>query len=185
MRKSLLILAIIGMVAWTAFDFIYTTFSRDNDDDGELVLTNEEVEVGLAVGNQAPDFHLQTLTGERVQLSDYLGSPIMLNFWATWCPPCRAEMPDMQRFYEDTEITILAVNLTDTEHSNSDVDAFVKEHALTFPIPIDKAGDTSSLYDIQAIPTTFMIDQTGIIHDKSYGALTYEQMISAYQSMRY
>ena len=71
-----------------------------------------DVKEGLEIGDKAPDFKLNTLEGETLQLSDFRGERIMLNFWATWCPPCRQEMPDMERFYKEHAPIIFSVNLT-------------------------------------------------------------------------
>ncbi|WP_267902155.1 peroxiredoxin family protein [Lentibacillus cibarius] len=80
--------------------------------------------VGLQKGNIAPDFELTTLEGEQVSLSDYRGQRVVLNFWASWCPPCKAEVPDLQKFYENKDVEILAVNLTKTETRRSDCNGF-------------------------------------------------------------
>src|SRR5699024_6220346 len=108
------------MFAWAVYDFVIKS-----DDDDQAA---EDVQVGLEKGKRAPDFELETLEGGTVKLSDYRGKRVMLNFWASWCGPCRAEMPDMQTFHEDTEIVILAVNLTDTESSEKNIPNFVDEH---------------------------------------------------------
>lgn len=138
---------------------------------------------GAEIGNIAPDFELVTMTGETVKLSDYEGQRVMLNFWATWCPPCREEMPDMQKFYEDNDAVVLAVNITNMETSKNKVNDFAEEFGLTFPILMDEEGVVSTLYRISPIPTTYMIDSNGIIQHKQYGALDYEQMVTEYEKM--
>ncbi|WP_249872618.1 peroxiredoxin family protein [Oceanobacillus saliphilus] len=138
---------------------------------------------GTEIGNKAPDFELMTMAGETVKLSDFEGQRIMLNFWATWCPPCREEMPDMQKFYEDKEAIVLAINLTDMERNKNQVTQFVGENGLTFPILMDELGKVSTLYRISPIPTTYMIDSKGIIRHKAYGAMNYERMIADYEKM--
>lgn len=132
------------MLGWAIYDFID---SKENNADqfknaeevqvGETEIENEkgeETEVGLDIGNVAPDFELETLDGDMVKLSDFRRNKVMINFWATWCPPCRAEMPDMERFHQDKDIVILAVNLTDTENSIKNIENFANEFNLTFPI---------------------------------------------------
>ncbi|MFC4025702.1 peroxiredoxin family protein [Oceanobacillus longus] len=139
---------------------------------------------GTEIGDQAPDFELMTMTGEKVTLSDYKGKRIMLNFWATWCPPCREEMPDMQKFYKDKDAVVLAINLTDMERNKDQVTQFADELGLTFPILMDEEGEVSTLYRISPIPTTYMIDSKGVIRYKAYGALDYERMIAEYEKLQ-
>lgn len=129
---------------------------------------------GLGVGLKAPDFELKNLAGETVKLSDFEGKKVMLNFWATWCPPCKAEMPDMQKFYKEAgdEIVILAVNI-DTEN---DVAGFAKQMGVNFPILLDEKQRVSTTYQILSIPTTYFIDEKGIITYKHFSAMNVEMM---------
>lgn len=135
---------------------------------------------GLAKGETAPDFELTTLDGEAVKLSDYKGKKVILNFWATWCPPCRAEMPDMQKFYDeqaDSEnVEILAVNLTTADKGMDKINAFVEEFSLTFPIPMDTEGEIGDLYQAASIPTSYMIDTEGRVQQKIVGPMNEEMM---------
>jgi peroxiredoxin len=137
-------------------------------------------EQGLAKGDQAPDFELTTLAGEKVKLSDYKGQKVILNFWATWCPPCKAEMPHMQKYYEknaDKEnVEILAVNLTSMDEGRNAVQEFVDGYELTFPIPMDVDGDIGGEYRAFTIPTTYMIDTNGQIQHKIVGPMNEEMM---------
>ncbi|RST61292.1 TlpA family protein disulfide reductase [Siminovitchia terrae] len=122
----------------------------------------------------APDFELVTLNGETVKLSDYRGKKVILNFWATWCPPCRAEMPHMQNFYEqnkDNGIEIVAVNLTKMDKGRMEIDKFVKEYGLTFDIPLDEEGDIGMQYQAFTIPTSYIIDTNGKIASKVVGPM--------------
>lgn len=129
---------------------------------------------GIEVGNKAPDFELKTLTGDTVKLSDYKGKKVMLNFWATWCPPCKAEMPEMQKYYESNKenVEILAVNMD----TNNDVAGFVKNGGYTFPILLDEKNDVNKDYGIVSIPTTFFIDEQGVITHKINGQMKLEDM---------
>ncbi|AXI08361.1 redoxin domain-containing protein [Oceanobacillus sp. 143] len=146
-------------------------------------LSNADDTVGTEIGNIAPDFEIQSLDGERVKLKDLRGKRVMLNFWATWCPPCRVEMPDMQKLHENEDIIVLAVNLTDSEMSQNDITTFVNEFGLTFPVGLDKSGEISKLYKINPIPTTFMIDSDGIIRFKLFGAMSYNMMTEELEKM--
>ncbi|WP_085993200.1 TlpA family protein disulfide reductase [Oceanobacillus senegalensis] len=151
---------------------------------GNLAAEDQEGNVGLEIGNVAPDFEVETMDGEKMKLSDLQGKPVMLNFWATWCPPCRVEMPDMQRFHENHEVVVLAVNLTDTEINKNDVKKFVNQFGLTFPIGLDQDGSISTAYRINPIPTTFMIDSEGKIRHKAFGAMEYDTMVEELQKMK-
>ena len=129
---------------------------------------------GLEIGNKAPDFELKLLTGETVKLSDYQGKRVLLNFWATWCPPCKAEMPDMQKLHETykDQIVILAVNMD----VQNDVAGFVKEMGITFPILLDEKNEVNEKYQILSIPTSYFLDEKGFISDKFNGAMSLDQM---------
>lgn len=131
-------------------------------------------QTGLGIGLKAPDFELKNLQGETVKLSDYKGKKVMLNFWATWCPPCKAEMPAIQKFYTErgNEVAILAVNI-DPQY---DVAGFAKEMRVNFPILLDEDEKAVNAYQILTIPTTFFIDEKGIIRNKYLSAMTLETM---------
>ncbi|MFP5108024.1 redoxin domain-containing protein [Neobacillus sp. C211] len=129
---------------------------------------------GLAIGAKAPDFELKTLTGETVKLSNLKGKKVMLNFWATWCPPCKAEMPAMEQFSKQMEkdIVILAVNID----PQLDVQGFVDENKITFPIPLDADDKVNETYQVLSIPTTYFIDSKGMIQNKYVGGMKLEDM---------
>ena len=168
MKKITPLIIVIAMFSWALYEFIGSSTEQE-----ELTETDE---VGLNKNQIAPNFQLTTLDGQEVSLTDYRGQRVMLNFWATWCPPCRAEMPDMEQLYQDTAIEILAVNLTQTEESEKQVREFVNEYELTFPILMDMDIDVAMLYQIQAIPTSIFLDAERTIQFIAYSALTYDQM---------
>jgi len=117
------------------------------------------------VGFAAPDFTLELLGGGQVSLSELRGKAVVVNLWASWCPPCRAEMPALQQVYEANHsrgLEILAVNTT-FQDSEAGAAEFVREFGLTFPIPLDRTGVVSRTYLLRALPTTFFIDRGGII----------------------
>lgn len=115
-----------------------------------------------AVGRPAPDFTLTTLNGDTFTLSEYLGTPLVLNFWATWCGPCRREMPALQAaaIRYDGEALIVGI---DQGEDASVVQPFVEEFALTFPIPMDTELAVADLYNVKGLPTTYFVDGDGII----------------------
>ena len=116
-------------------------------------------------GFLAPDFSLKTINGEEVTLSDFHGQPILVNFWASWCPPCRAEMPSMENVYQeyqDQGFVVLAINVTHQDVLNDAV-YFVEEQGFTYPILLDERGIASQEYQLRSLPTSFFIDREGII----------------------
>ena len=132
------------------------------------------------IGDKAPDFELSQVNKnnelEKIQLSDYAGKGVMLNFWATFCKPCEAEMPYMEELYPEYNekgIEIIAVSLDSTELV---VNRFIDKYDLTFPIPYDAKGQVSDLYTIGPIPTTYFISPEGVIVDKVEGALSLERL---------
>lgn len=175
MKKIILIVLVIGMVGWAVYEYIDS--SEETAVTQEDKTENAEMEnVGLSDGQTAPDFKLETLEGKEVSLSDYRGQRVIVNFWATWCPPCRAEMPDFQKLYEEEDIEILAVNLTESEQNQAAITDFTKELGLTFPIPMDYKSVVSQMYEVQAYPTSYMIDSEGKIHFSARGAMNYDLM---------
>jgi len=116
-------------------------------------------------GFLAPDFTLENLDGESITLSDLRGSVVVVNLWASWCPPCRAEMPALQQVYEnnrDRGLEILAVNTT-YQDQETEARAFVEEMGLTFPVLLERTGEVSRAYQLRAMPSTFFIDREGVI----------------------
>ncbi|MFA1822883.1 TlpA family protein disulfide reductase [Virgibacillus oceani] len=175
----------IVMTLFAAVAFVPTAAQPKNDHILlELDDTLQEVVEGTDVGNMAPDFGLETLDGEEVHLSDYQGERILLNFWATWCGPCREEMPDIQRLFEDKNVTVLGVNLTYSEGSIETVTDFVSQYKLEFPVLLDENSSVSQLYRIQPIPTTYMIDSNGKIQYKAFGAMDYEWMVQELEKIK-
>ncbi len=201
MKKGILIGIVIAMLGWAVYDMLgdkgdsgtsgekepQMRVAGDGEGpEGDEASENEDVaggEVGLQKGQKAPDFELQTMDGETVKLSDYRGQKVMINFWATWCPPCRAEMPDMQKFYENEDVEILAVNLTQTESDASDVTKFVDDFGLTFPILMDENITVANQYEIKPIPTSYFVDSEGYIQYVALGAMNYDLMIQQYEQM--
>ncbi len=122
-------------------------------------------------GFHAPDFELNTLQGQSIRLSDLYGKPIVVNLWASWCPPCKAEMPTFEKVYQqyaNQGFTILAVNASNQD-SLADAQAFVQANELTFPILMDTQGRVSQLYDLRSLPTSFFIGRDGIIREVVVG----------------
>jgi peroxiredoxin len=124
-----------------------------------------------SIGSEAPDFSVQGLNGQQIKLSSLKGRPVMINFWATWCPPCRAEIPTLVQTYADThksgdpyEIVGVA-----TQSDQQTIQAFAKEFGINFPILSDAENRITDLYHVLPIPTSFFIDKDGIIRDIQVG----------------
>jgi thiol-disulfide isomerase/thioredoxin len=134
------------------------------------------LEVRPEIGYRAPDFTLETLNGETIKLSELKGTPVLINFWATWCGACREEMPTLQKAQEKylNRVKILAINLANSERSLEEVKEYLKDNRLTFTVPLDKDGSVANLYRIRAIPMTFFIDKNGVIKAKFTGAISRE-----------
>lgn len=117
-------------------------------------------------GFDAPGFELSSMSGEVVALEDFKGHPVVLNLWASWCPPCRMEMPAMEKIYQAYQsqgVEFIAVNMTYQDDLN-DAKSFVEENDLTFNILLDEKGDVANLYQMQGLPTTYFINSSGEIH---------------------
>lgn len=124
----------------------------------------------FTAGMAAPEFTLQSADGSPVSLADFRGRKVVVNFWATWCPPCRSEMPDMEQVYNERkdDVVVLAVNV---QEARPPVRDFADKYGLTFPIPMDTAGEVTKAFGIQSLPTTFFIDAEGKVASFNMGAL--------------
>jgi cytochrome c biogenesis protein CcmG/thiol:disulfide interchange protein DsbE len=132
----------------------------------------------LEVGQPAPDFGLATLQGGEVHLSQLRDHPVLINFWASWCAPCRTEMPEIVAAYSahrGAGLEVLAVNLTDQE-SRSDVRRFVAEMRMAFPVLLDERGRVRRAYQLRGVPTTVFVDTAGIVRAIHPGPLTSEAL---------
>jgi peroxiredoxin len=119
----------------------------------------------------APDFTLSSLDGTEVALRDFKGQVLLINIWATWCPPCRVEMPTIQAAYEqyrDQGFTVLAMNL---QEDPSVVATFMREHQLTFPALLDPDGQVSRTYQAVSLPSSFFVDRRGVIRAVYHGPM--------------
>ncbi|MFQ5576854.1 MAG: redoxin domain-containing protein [Anaerolineae bacterium] len=131
----------------------------------------DDAPTGPYPGAIAPDFTLNTLGGEAVTLSQLRGKPTLINFWATWCPPCREELPVLQATFaaRGDELNFLAV---DVREDKGTVQPFAERLGLTFPILLDRKGEVSTLYQVRGIPTTLFVDARGVVVNRHVGPLT-------------
>lgn len=124
-----------------------------------------------SVGNPAPDFTLTSINGTKVTLSDYQGRVVLLNFWASWCSPCRSEMPSMERLHQtlgDEDFVIIAINIDGGVTDK--VREFITQNGYTFEILHDKDQIVAEPYGVRAIPTSYIIDKNGTVVEISRGA---------------
>jgi cytochrome c biogenesis protein CcmG/thiol:disulfide interchange protein DsbE len=130
-------------------------------------------------GFLAPDFTLNTPTGEAYTLSELKGQAVLVNLWATWCPPCRAEMPAIERMYQeyrDRGFIVLAVNTT-SQDDVFGVVPFTEKHALTFPVLLDETNTVATLYQLRSLPSSYFVDRDGIISQVVIGGPMSEALL--------
>lgn len=130
-------------------------------------------------GFNAPDFTLRTPAGEDVSLASLQGKPVIINFWASWCPPCRAEMPAMEsayQAYQSQGITILAINAANQDNRQEALD-FITNNHLSFTVLFDLDGSVSSLYGVRSLPSTFFVDARGVIREVVIGGPMSEALL--------
>ncbi len=128
------------------------------------------------IGKPAPQFAMQLLDGGEFRLSDHEGRPLIINFWASWCPPCRQESPAFERQwrrYRDTGIQFVGVDIQDDV---SDAEAYVREFGLTFPNGLDPDGKITIDYGVIGLPVTFFVGSSGIVEGRWVGAIPEEKL---------
>lgn len=148
------------------------TKRSDQEGSGTISLKGSELAPTPEIGRLAPGFTLVDLEGSALRLSDFRGKVVFLNFWATWCPACRAEMPEIEAVYQeykDKNVVVIGVDILESE---DDVRQFVQQGGYSWTFVIDTTGEVANNYKIAAIPTSFFIDSEGIIRAVNIGAMT-------------
>lgn len=195
MKKIAIILGLlllIGGSVYTVYNYNKSQVSNPNNiintetnSSDRKQNDNFKNETALKISKtKAMDFKLKDLNGKEVSLSDYKGKKVFLNFWATWCPPCKAEMPEMEMLYQETknsDLVILAVNLDEEKDT---VQKFINSNKYNFPVLLDTGNIVASQYEVVSIPTSFFIDKEGNIVDKHIGAMTIEDMKNYIDNIR-
>ena len=180
-RSVLLPLLIVGAIVAAIW---YLEVGRDsgNAGDGYGIVALDAAHnptgrpAAADVGRAAPDFRLQRLGGGEVRLSDLRGQVVLLNFWATWCAPCRQEMPEFVRVYAARRGQGLEIVAVDLQEAPGPVQAFVDEFGIGFPILFDRSGQVARTYRVNQLPVTLLIDRDGVIRAARYGPVTPEYL---------
>ncbi len=174
LKKGPTIIIILLIVICIGLTYFYLSYRKEKIQ-RERKVDSERLYSSLGIQRidppeEAETFTLKTLKGGMASLEDYRGKLIFLNFWATWCPPCRAEMPSMQRLWEEfkeEDFVILAINI---QEEIKLVSSFMNERGLSFPVLLDEKGEVARSYGISGIPATFFLNPDGEIIGKAVGA---------------
>lgn len=173
-RQLGLLAILIGLAA---FGYLVTLPREADADRTTLELENTgQLEVAPRAGARAPDFTLSSLAGEPVNLASLRGRPVLINFWATWCEPCKLEMPFLEerhRRYQERGLAVLAVDFDEPAEA---VAAFRDELGLTFELLLDPGGRVQRLYQVRGYPSSYFIDEAGVIRVVQIGVMTEGQL---------
>ncbi len=137
-----------------------------------------------AIGSPAPDFELPLLSGGTIKLSDLRGKVVWVNFWATWCPPCRAEMPDIEKIWKSEQGSDLVIIGVDYGEATPTVQGFVNKLGITYPIALDRNGTVAAAYRLAGFPSHFYVDKQGILREIKVGLMSEETMRERIQKLR-
>ncbi len=178
-KLGLIIGIIAAVIAFTAVYFLYDKLSGEYTQSGlNTIITenssNESTSCETVQDYTAPNFTVYDKSGNEVKLSDYKGKPVVLNFWATWCPYCVEEMPHFEKLYkEHDDIQFIMLNAME---ETSVADKFIREKGYTFPVLFDTTGDACEKYGASSLPVTFFIDKNGDLVTYGMGMLSEENL---------
>ena len=174
----LLIVGVIVVVIWYLEVGRRDGGGAEVDGYGIVALDSDRNPTGRAaaaeIGRAAPDFRLARLDGGDLRLSDLRGQVIILNFWASWCAPCRSEMPEFVRLYGARRGEGLEIVAVDLQEALGPVQTFVDEFGMRFPTVFDRSGQVARTYRVKQLPVTLLIDRDGVIRATKYGPVTPE-----------
>lgn len=175
LQRMLIGLLLLILIAGLAYKGYEEYMARLKTEEAVSIVEDESVLGGLKVGQKAPNFELEAMDGSSVSLDDYRGEAVVVNFWASWCPPCREEFPELVKFEKETGTPVLGVNVTKNERrGRADVEAFLHEFPVDFLILLDEDATVEQLYRVVALPTTYVMDANGVIVAKQTGPVDEE-----------
>lgn len=176
-KKTVLILILVFVLLLGGAYALYTQL-------GSKLTANQlatsQTDTGDAQKAIAPDFTVYDADGGEVRLSTYIGKPIVLNFWASWCGPCRTEMPDFHKVYQEigNDVQFLMINMTDGSRETVEIaSSFVAQQGYTFPVFYDTKAAAASAYGAYALPTTFFIDAQGYVVAQARGMIDHDTLL--------
>ena len=191
MKQKIGLVIVIGLVVLLITNIVIEKIEENKAINSNLIgyevdLSKEKI--GINKGDIAPDITMTNLAGEEVKLSDYRGKKVVLNFWATWCPPCRDEMPHMQTYYDEHKekqnVEIIGINMTFSGDSIEKVEQFVESYKLTFPIYTTYDENIIDQYGVLTMPSTYFIDEEGRIHSKVIGPIDEDSLAFYIEEMK-
>lgn len=179
MKKNIIIIGLAAVLVAAVY-LAYRTFSQVQ---GTLPNTQSQDSSDTESTGAAPDFALTDLDGNKVSLSDFRGQYVYLNFWASWCSPCKSEMPDIEKMHKEFKEEGLVVLAVDMGEGRAAVEEFIGSNGYTFRVLLDPDQSAAEKYGVTAIPASYFIDRDGNIAEKRVGALSEEQMRTIIQQM--
>ena len=191
MKKTIgIALALVAVLALALVGYRYLSTHRGgviSSPDGvqEIVPMTDETDTAPAETGEtaedytAPDFTVYTLSGEAARLSDYAGKPVVINFWATWCPPCRQELPGFENAWQQYGDDVVFLMVECGGESVDEVESFIADGGYTFPVYVDSDGSGAAAYGINAIPVTALVDAEGKVFAYQVGAVEEDSLRGA------